>query len=212
MQVHIRELAQSSNFDLTATKQLNRLNRHVMNICHLHKWPDFRRVDETIDTVADQEAYTYPATAGFIFTDITKIEMKDPEDNLYWKSIPMVRTELNWSRLGREAGGFPDAYLLQDNATVKQIAFRRNPDFAGTNNVRVTGYVEPTVITSTDSTQFRETALDYILVELVAADILDQRVALKARAKTLFEGARLKLSKLAGREIKPAEIMIEEAA
>lgn len=207
MQTHIREMILSRNFDATTAQEINRINRHLMNMALLHKWPDFRRTDTTIDTVAETEAYASPT--ALIFYDITQIEMQDPYDDTKWKTIPPVRNETNWSRAGRREIGFPEMHLLQDSGSAKQIAFRPVPDFAGTNNVRVTGYVQPTEVASGTPTPFRDRTLDFVLVELVSADILDERVANRARGQTLFEKARLTLSKLAGREIKPSELAVD---
>ena len=208
LQPIIADLTQQANIDITKASNLTRLNRYIVQMASLHKWPEFRFVDESLATVIGQEGYTLPTTR--LFHDITQVRIKDPSDDNKWKKIVPVTFEDEWGDLGNEPDDFPELYLVSISGTTHQIQFRPNPDFVAANNIRITGYVEPREIDNNvyTSTEFRTTIADKALAELFSADLLDRRVALKPRAKTLFEAARIKISRLIGREVMPEELHI----
>ncbi len=208
LQPIIADLTQQANIDITTASNLTRLNRYIVQMAALHKWPEFRFVDESLATIIAQEGYTIPTTR--LFHDITLVSIKDPADDNKWKPVMPVVREDEWDALGNADDDFPELYLISISGTTHQIQFRPNPDFAAATNIRITGYVEPREIDNNVyiSTEFRTTIADKILAELFSADLLDRRVALKPRAKTLFEAARIKLSRLIGREVMPEELHI----
>ena len=208
LQTKIADLAQQANISITSASHLVRLNRVIRNVAVLHKWPEFRRVDTSLSTVASQEPYTIPASP--VFFDITNIEVQDPDDDSRWKAVVPAMSEITWRRLASADASFPEVYLLGDDGTNDKVYLRPNPSFAGTNNIRITGYVEPNYIDNVTytNTEFRGKIADEAVAELFAADLLDRRVALRARAQTLFESARTKISRLVGREVKPEELHI----
>lgn len=204
IQVHVRELGQQITYDIGTAGELARVNRINRRLYMLEKWPEARQQDSTLDTIAGTSVYTFPATP--LFYDVTDMEVKDPYDDDKWKTIAPPEDELIWQLAGLESAEFPRMYQRSRSGTTNQVEFRPAPDFTGTNNIRITGYVEPVAFTaSSESTPYFSTLLDDCLAYLIASDLM-ARKGLVEFSQMRFQSAAEIIRTITGREVTPKEL------
>lgn len=154
--------------DATGLITFNRVYRALSGAL---PWPELRRQDTSLTTVAKQETYDWPTNE--VYLNIQSVEIQDSEDNNYYKLVFPPADESSWAdALTAPAQPVPDLYLrysVLDGATVThKVAFRPVPKYAST--VRITGIVEPReLIGAADATVFLSRAADDALEHLIAA-------------------------------------------
>jgi hypothetical protein len=205
LQDRVRWESRDTNFSLTDTTGLSITNSIYRRLAAIIPWPELNRADISASTTANQEAVTWPSVK---FIDVTSIEMQDPNDDLNYKEIPPVRTEVDWSVLRAREPGFPEAYKRFHDGTQNVVLFAPAPDTASL-TIRISGQIEPTEVTAAASTTiFIDQTADDILAFLISADIAAKRNQ-GGRAAELSRRAAELLSVISGREVTPAEISSE---
>ena len=204
IQDQVRELAREGDLDLTLAVNLALVNRTYRTMAAMHKWPELRRVTAfAATTTAGTSAYTFPTSVKY--TDITGIEMEDPEDDLKYKIIPFSQSELDWNAAGLDDDQFPRVVMMQHDGTNLQTAFRPAPDVTAL-AIRAIGYIEPTALTVGGSTTIWYSATaDDVLAYFIAASFQAQKNDM-AHAQFLLARASTLISPLIGREVTPAEL------
>lgn len=195
--------ARDDSITLTNTQGLAVSNAAYRRLCNIHQWPELTREDTSLSTSDGTESYTWPSSTVFI--DVTKVELQDPQDNLRYKLIAPVRTELEWSLERAKVKDFPIFYKRGHDGTNHRLYFAPIPATSSL-IIRITGLIEPTAFsTSASTTIFLNTVVDEILAFMISADIMHNR-AQPDQAQILLKSASDSLSVFTGREIRPEEI------
>ena len=204
IQDNVRELSREGDLDLTLAVNLALFNRTYRTMAAMHKWPELRRVTAfTATTTAGTSAYTFPTSVKY--TDITGIEIQDPEDDSKYKFIPFSQSELDWNEAGQGPDDFPRVAMMQHDGTNLQTAFRPAPDVAAL-AIRAIGYIEPTALTVAGSTTIWYSATAYdVLACLIAANLQAQKNDM-THAQFLLARASTLISPLIGREVTPKQL------
>lgn len=202
IQTSVRNISRLGDIDLTEAANLARVNRFYRIIAGIDKWPEFRRRDTSITTVAGTAAYTFPVGSG-VYRDVTVVELQDWDNDNKFKPVPPATDESEMSAAGTEVDDFPRMYNRLNDGSNNVIEFLPAPSMAAT--LRITGYIEPTALTSGGTTIFQLQDLDDALIHLVSADLAIFKNNLP-HAKTLADiGAQI-IGRAAGREVTVQEL------
>lgn len=203
MEVRIQGLTRDDEYVLTREEELDRLNRVNRYMAGLGKFAEFRRSDESVTTTDGTNEVSMPASP--VFSDLTLVEVADPEDGNKLHEVPFAMDEMRHGQAMRAEDGFPESVVRSHDGSSNQLQFAPAPDFAGT--VRLTGYVEPDEIdnVSVTTTPYYSEMADDALAHLVAADVQFER-EFRGQGEYLLRRASAGLSDYLGREISPAEL------
>ncbi len=171
LQASIRRYARLSNYNATSAEALIAGNNATRVLAGLVPWQELTRSNQTINTVASQEQY--PLASVQIFLQITIVEIVDPNDSTRLIPIPKYMNDVTWRLAGKEPDGVPEIHRKEHNGTDNVLSLRPKPLLAGTNNIKITGIIEPTAYTSgSNSTPFHTVTADDILAHMWAASEL----------------------------------------
>lgn len=181
-------------------KGLNIANEVYLRLSTVYNWPEFVRIDETINTESGTPSYNYPSSPSF--SNILNIEMLN-EKNKY-EIIPRVKDELDWSFFSSKTQSFPSVYRLNSSGSQKQIEFAPSPNIS--KKIRIRGVVEPAKFVNGDSeTIFSSEIADNVLEFLIAAAFLFKRRNFDLAQVRLRQGSSL-LKNYTGKEIPEQEL------
>ena len=153
-------------------------------------WPELsKRSAITSQTVADQEDYTWTGTSFPVFLDIKSVEVESLSNdepttssdvfgtstlteatarNTY-KMIQQAPNEFEWNLAGRRASVKTPIWFKLYYTSATQVSLRPAPSITGY-NIRVTGTIEPTELTTpAGTTIFLQSSADDALEHMLAA-------------------------------------------
>lgn len=151
---------------------LQLLNAVYRRIVMQYPWPEFRKQDTSLTTVADQSPYTWPS--DFIPLNIVLVEMQDGDDADKYKQIHLPPDENTWNTVYvQPSASAPSHYRRSKSGTLDRIEFAPPPKYTG-KTIRITCITEPLELNGSDSkTEFMQSAADDALVYTVAAELLE---------------------------------------
>ena len=177
------------------------LNAVLRRIVLAYPWPEFRRQNSTLSSVADQSAYTWPSE--FIPLDIILVEIQDMDDGDKYKQISLPPDENTWNTvIAMASATVPSHYRRSRSGTTDRIEFAPAPKNTG-KTIRITAIVEPAELTNTDSqTEFMQRIADDALVYSIAGELLEIDGDIAFADRQLMK-AKFLLDKLFGNEAAP---------
>lgn len=142
-------------------------------------WPEsYQTNDLGADTTAGTAAYNWLTSPIYQEEPIVELETSAGQGD--YESIPHARDERQWVRLKNASNARPEAYIRYDSSGTMKIEFAPTPTTTGL-DIRLRGYVEPTLFTSstttdgTTNTIFFNENPDRALAYFIAASFLDKR-------------------------------------
>ena len=198
IQTLVRFLARDEGILLTDATGLAVTNMVYSRMVEGLRFPEFIRNDESLTTVADQEAYTWPTTV--IFTEVIDITVQDPSHNLRYRVVPSPPNDFEWARIRGSQPAFPLMHLRLQTSGVDQLLLSPAPHVTGL-TIRIHGHVEPADLTAGSSTTIIiQRDADNALAHLIAASFLDKRndKPLADHHRLLAEGILKPLAKKEG--------------
>ena len=195
-----------SDANITSGDGLDVADRTYRNLAAILPWPEFRRNDLTITTIADTGIYDWPTDP--VMLDVKAVEVQDADDGNRHKPIYTPITELEWGLMaGKASLSVPEGYMrFIDPQKGMQIEFR--PVFRhASKTIRITGIIEPEPFVDGDSgTAFRNRIADDALAMLIAAELLSHD-GFEAFANVQKTAAARGLRRLFGRDLVPEELL-----
>ena len=206
IETQVQFLTRNSDTVITSGDGLAVADRTYRELAALLPWPEFRRNDLTITTVAETGIYDWPESP--VMLDIKVVEVQDGNDDDKYKTIYTPITELAWSLMAeRKSAAVPEGYMLFDD-TEKGMQFEARPLFRfGGKTIRITGIIEPAPLTGGDSgTAFRNRIADDALARLLAAELLSA-AGFEPYANTQKQAAANALRRIFGRDPVARELL-----
>jgi len=144
IQTLARIYARNQNLDLTTSGSngLATANLVYRQLASMLPWPELRRVDTSLVTVADQEEYDWLDTSVATYQNVVTLELQDGDNNDKYEIITLSPDEVTWNESGHKtAQAIPDHYVMFSTNILNRIAFRPVPKYAKT--IKITGIIEP---------------------------------------------------------------------
>ena len=230
IQTGVRYNARDDSIDLTDTTLLAIVNRIYRRMSAALPFPELTRRENLNTTTADQNSYSIDGLTNK-YTDFKVVEILNnaldvdtfgtivfginkftSSASTTYKSIHPPATEQDWDIAGRTTSQqIPDYYRRLHDGTNNIIEFRPAPSTAS-QQIRVTGIIEPSELTAASSTTiFLLKEADEVFEHLIAAEIIDREGTDPNYANTNRQQASGLLTRLFGVENVPEELRFRAA-
>ena len=185
----VRFLADESNLNISSGTNLPILNGYYKLFCGLRRFGELEVTDESVVTVASQEAYNWPSRHTFIVEPALMLQRVAGNTQRFVPILPAPDNYL-WSGLKNVSASFPTHYKRESlGANNFSLFLRPLPSVAGL-QLLIIGQVEPALfVQAADRSVFREEKTDRAFARYVAAQLQRKRDN-PARADDLLDEMR----------------------